>query len=56
MDPSVPVIEIRDLDFSYNGEPVLKDVNLSVRHGDFMAVIGPNGGGKTTLLKLILGC
>jgi zinc transport system ATP-binding protein len=55
MDPSVPVIEIRDLDFSYNGEPVLKDVNLSVRHGDFMAVIGPNGGGKTTLLKLILG-
>lgn len=55
MDQSVPIIEIRDLEFSYNGEPVLQDVNLSVRHGEFMAVIGPNGGGKTTLLKLILG-
>jgi zinc transport system ATP-binding protein len=49
------IIEIRDLDFAYNGEAVLKDVNLTVRQKDFMAIIGPNGGGKTTLLKLILG-
>lgn len=49
------IIEIKDLDFAYNGEVVLKDVNLTVRQRDFMAIIGPNGGGKTTLLKLMLG-
>jgi len=49
------IVEINDLSFSYNGEPVLRNVNLSVRQQDFIAIIGPNGGGKTTLLKLILG-
>ena len=54
-DIETPIVKIRDLDFAYNGEPVLQEVNLSVRRPDFMAIIGPNGGGKTTLLKLILG-
>jgi zinc transport system ATP-binding protein len=49
------IVEIKALDFAYNGEAVLQDVNLTVRPRDFMAIIGPNGGGKTTLLKLILG-
>ncbi len=49
------IIDIRDLDFAYNGETVLKDVNLTIRQKDFVAIIGPNGGGKTTLLKVILG-
>ena len=49
------IVEIKNLDFAYNGETVLKDVNLTVRQKDFMAIIGPNGGGKTTLLKLVLG-
>ena len=49
------IIEIRELHFNYNGQPVLKDVSLDVNEGDFMAMIGPNGGGKTTLLKLMLG-
>ena len=49
------IIEIKSLDFAYNGEAVLKDVNLTVRQKDFIAIIGPNGGGKTTLLKLMLG-
>ncbi|MCE5250373.1 ABC transporter ATP-binding protein [bacterium] len=52
---TVPDIELKDVRFSYNGEAVLKDINLSVDRNDFLAVIGPNGGGKTTLLKLILG-
>ena len=52
---NTPIIEIRDVAFSYNGETVLQDVNLEIRQGDFIAMIGPNGGGKTTLLKLILG-
>ena len=50
-----PVIEIKDVAFAYNGHPVLDQVNLTVRQGDFMAIIGPNGGGKSTLVKLILG-
>jgi zinc transport system ATP-binding protein len=49
------IIEIQKLNFSYNSQPVLRDVDLSVSHGDFVAMIGPNGGGKTTLLKLMLG-
>lgn len=52
---SNPIIEVRDLWFSYDGIPVLKEVNLTVKQGDFLALLGPNGGGKTTLLKLMLG-
>ena len=52
---SSAVIEIRDLWFAYNGLPVLEDTHLTISQGDFLAVIGPNGGGKTTLLKLMLG-
>ena len=52
---SSPVIEIQNLSFTYNGHLVLKDVNLEVDEGNFLALIGPNGGGKTTLLKLMLG-
>jgi zinc transport system ATP-binding protein len=51
----VTILEIKNLEFSYAGETVLKDVNLTVRQKDFIAIIGPNGGGKTTLLKLMLG-
>jgi zinc transport system ATP-binding protein len=49
------IVEVKDLDFTYDGQAVLKDVNLTVRESDFVAIIGPNGGGKTTLLKLLLG-
>jgi len=49
------IIEINNLDFTYNGEAILQDVNLTVPEKDFVAIIGPNGGGKTTLIKLILG-
>jgi len=50
------VIEIDNLDFRFNSGPrVLEEVSLRVADGDFASVIGPNGGGKTTLIKLILG-
>lgn len=52
---TVPAIEIKDLWFSYDRIPILKDVSFTLKQGDFMAIIGPNGGGKTTLLKLMLG-
>jgi ABC-type bacteriocin/lantibiotic exporter with double-glycine peptidase domain len=49
-------IEFRNVTFSYNGsEPVLKDISLHVRAGEKIAVLGPSGVGKTTLLSLILG-
>ncbi|MFA7348022.1 MAG: ABC transporter ATP-binding protein [Desulfurivibrionaceae bacterium] len=48
-------IRIRDLDFSYNGTPILQGVTLEIMARDSLCIVGPNGGGKTTLLKLILG-
>jgi zinc transport system ATP-binding protein len=48
-------IEIEDLSFSYDVVQVLRNVYLRVRQGEFIGVMGPNGGGKTTLLKLVLG-
>ncbi len=53
--PAPAVVSLRDVSFSYNGETVLEDVSLEVPRGAFLAVLGPNGGGKTTLLKLMLG-
>jgi zinc transport system ATP-binding protein len=49
------LLKIENLTFGYDKQPVLEDVNLNVYEKDFLGVIGPNGGGKTTLLKLILG-
>ena len=49
------VVKIEDVTFAYNGQMVLENVSMTVRPDDFIAMIGPNGGGKTTLLKLILG-
>lgn len=52
---SPPLIQIQDLSAGYNDEMVLKDINLTVEPDDFIGLIGPNGGGKTTLFKVILG-
>lgn len=52
---SEPVIQVENVSFSYNGRRALRDVYMTVRSGDFTALIGPNGGGKTTILKLLLG-
>jgi zinc transport system ATP-binding protein len=49
------MIKIKNLSFSYDKIDVLQDINLTIKQKDFLAIIGPNGGGKTTLLKLILG-
>ena len=48
-------IQADDVDFSYDGTPVLEDITLSVPEGDFLGMVGPNGSGKTTLLKIFLG-
>lgn len=53
--PEDTIVEIKNVWFGYNERQVLQDVSLDIRQGDFIAMIGPNGGGKTTLLKLMLG-
>jgi zinc transport system ATP-binding protein len=50
-----PIIHIADLDFAYGQTPVLQGVNLDVEPGTTLGLIGPNGGGKTTLIRLLLG-
>ncbi|TXC89965.1 metal ABC transporter ATP-binding protein [Metabacillus litoralis] len=50
-----PVIEINNLNFTYERTKVLEDINLTVEQGSFLGLVGPNGSGKTTLLKCLLG-
>jgi len=49
------IIKLKKVNFSYAKEEFLKDITLPIYEEDFLGIIGPNGGGKTTLLKLILG-
>lgn len=49
------LIKIKNLFFKYQKTDILENVNLTIKDDDFLAIIGPNGGGKSTLLKLILG-
>lgn len=50
-----PIIELQDVSFAYQHEPVLTNLSLTIEAGEYVGVIGPNGGGKTTLMKLMLG-
>ncbi len=54
-DATPPAVELRDVSFAFGRTPVLEGVDLVVESGEFLGVIGPNGGGKTTLLRLLLG-
>lgn len=53
--PDPAIVRLRGVDFSHGRLPVLRNVDFEVRANDFVGVIGPNAGGKTTLLKLMLG-
>ncbi len=53
--PSQPLIRLEGVSFGYDNKLVLDGVDLEIGPQDFLAIIGPNGGGKTTLLELILG-
>src|SRR5690625_4643514 len=49
------VIRLKNINFSYENKQILENVNLNIERGMFMGLVGPNGGGKTTLIKIILG-
>ncbi len=48
-------VDFRNVSLSYDGRDVLRDVSVVLEKGDFVSIVGPNGGGKTTFLKLVLG-
>lgn len=50
-----PYIELNNVSFSYDHTPILENLTFTVRKGEYLGIIGPNGGGKTTLIKIILG-
>jgi zinc transport system ATP-binding protein len=52
---SAPAAELRGVSLALGATPVLEDVSLRIEANDYLAILGPNGGGKTTLLKLLLG-
>ncbi|MGH7916159.1 MAG: ABC transporter ATP-binding protein [Candidatus Binataceae bacterium] len=55
-DETAPLVVVRDVSFAYpHRPPTLKSVNLTVKRGDFLAIVGQNGSGKTTLAKQIVG-
>ena len=55
MEEKKPLVQLEHVCAAYDGKQVLTDVNLTICERDFLGVIGPNGGGKTTLMKIILG-
>ncbi len=48
-------IELEDINYTLNGHPVLENISFAVNEGEYLGSIGPNGGGKTTLLRIMLG-
>lgn len=52
---TAPLVALEDAAIGHGGRPILSGLSLGVRPGDFLAVVGPNGGGKTTLLRTLLG-
>ena len=50
-----PLVSLRRVSVSYDGHDALKEVDLDIYPDDFLGIIGPNGGGKTTLVKAIVG-
>lgn len=55
VDHTKNIIEVEHVSFAYDRRTVLQDVSFNVHLGDYLGVVGPNGGGKTTLIKIILG-
>ncbi|MEJ2413703.1 MAG: ATP-binding cassette domain-containing protein, partial [Sulfurimonas sp.] len=55
MSFKVPIFNVQNLCFEVMGQKILNHVNFNIFGGEYIAIIGPNGGGKTTLIRLLLG-
>ena len=55
IDFKVPIFDVKNLNFSVRGQNILSNVSLEIFNGEYVAIIGPNGGGKTTLIRMLLG-
>ena len=51
----INALELKNIDFSYEKESFLKNFSLTISSGEFFGIIGPNGSGKTTILKIMAG-
>ncbi|SFV69137.1 Zinc ABC transporter, ATP-binding protein ZnuC [hydrothermal vent metagenome] len=51
----VPIFDVKNLSFVVHGQTILQNINFEVFNGEYIAIIGPNGGGKTTLIRMLLG-
>lgn len=49
------LLSLNDISFGYDQVPVIEQINLEIKQGDFIGMIGPNGGGKSTIIKIIMG-
>ena len=52
---TTPVFELRNINYYFDNKHVLENINIKINKGEFLAIVGPNGQGKSTLLKVILG-
>ncbi|MCD6173032.1 MAG: metal ABC transporter ATP-binding protein [Sulfurimonas sp.] len=55
MDFKVPIFDVKNLSFIVRGQNILSDISLEIFNAEYIAIIGPNGGGKTTLIRMLLG-
>ena len=55
IDFKVPIFDVKNLNFSARGQQILTRISLEIFNGEYIAIIGPNGGGKTTLIRILLG-
>jgi len=51
----VPIFDVKNLNFNVRGQTILSNISLEIYNGEYIAIIGPNGGGKTTLARMLLG-
>ena len=51
----VPIFDVKGLNFGVRGQSILSNISLEIFNGEYIAIIGPNGGGKTTLIRMLLG-
>jgi len=55
VEKKIPIFDVKNLYFKVHGQQILENISFEIHNGEYIAIIGPNGGGKTTLIRLLLG-